>query len=544
MVTLFTMTCHTVPLEIWIQVAEYLSSDDLIALSQCSRELRSKITCDDIWKRRVEKRWFDPISETMSDTDNYFDVFMHRLSGDRWVQGLINQVSSLDRGSDLDVTRFNNYMDRLLTNPNHYLPQLLLSRNHLDRHTLYEDGRCNCDIKVGQLHSRLENLKPIFASSTLLEVIQLSKLWQGLDSISGSFEELLILLNLMDPNYYDLLPFRNWMINNTLGKFTAQGGSELPNNIEKVRLVRKCVRDYIQMWCGTDSYDDEWKRPSIEDMMILRNYAGDSKPITLNYNVMVQQVCNQLTIDVRINDGCISVKEYGQWQDIFGSDWNQIYPSSQELFHSVCVSMFSSSLDKLLYDSRGVRYVTAEGGERNPCRLGGDNKTGQVLGTMNVSSHVQRMVGLLYRLKLHPNAENLISLHRECTTDPLQALFRHIVKQRPDLTDLCDKQLLVPSPTFQITTHKYLQEDPLGRLKVGQFVVVRQTLFGYVVGFGKVNGVEAPVAALIPNGDVVQFQREDFQKLHHAPPRVMALAENDQLGQFFSRWTQSGGFEL
>lgn len=519
------------PVEVWYLICNRLNVVDILSLIRCNQKLSWLLRSDPIWRNIVKKRWYQDIFwpgiERMMPKELYYKVYLFRSMKDSKLRSQIQRMIKLGYNYDWIIQIFNE-------GPWMYIPELLRLRNHS---FIWHSGRKRVNI----LRERLDNLKTVYIASSVLQSIQfylcfnsLTKVF-ALNELPSSRESFLMEFGSFDPEYFELLTNRSNVITRIVNSSkreidTIPGCSRLRKVLIVISYLRKLISpNYITT------------NPSIEDMMVLRNYLSGSHWQTPVLNAIVQKICLALNIHIRINPMCIEVVNKDQVRYfIILRDSNTFVATAKELpdsfkefdtIHDYCRFVVDS-----IYGSDQNTEVYHTGSSMIPITSCLQHIMRLYLGfLLHGVSSLKKLVN--YLAKKHMSA-SLIMLRFQLRIFVNENWYNHLDSQLVRTIDGIKKFDRLETD-FRFKPEQY-REYKFG--KHGQLIRDMSGEYGVVIANNKRENV---CLCYMSDHEYVIYRPEELRICTDINAEaVLQLAENDALGEFFTHFNwKLGQFE-
>lgn len=297
---------YDLPQELWIEIFENLSYEDLLRLRLCCKTLNETVSLDWIWGQRCMERW------VKSDAE---DMLAQKMDGNE---------SLVRKGSWFYYFRLRNRMDR------HALNTMQKLKNCLEEGTYWSkmEHLLKCGPMIIQLLKKLEAKG--YESTTPFEITYLSRqvlltmrhmqLFDYIDSASNAeaaewvhYAEETVFLPLcaMDPAFNRLLPFRS--------KIMKQVRTQVEQNFEDLSqfmLLPSTLRLDKLMKYLFDALEKnrldhvrQHTRYYLDDFMLLRVYSGEAKGHPLVLLSIIQAVAERYEVECALCEKFLIVRD-------------------------------------------------------------------------------------------------------------------------------------------------------------------------------------------------------------------------------------------
>ncbi|QPG76044.1 hypothetical protein FOA43_003430 [Brettanomyces nanus] len=530
---------------------------------------------DITWKDAVLRRWyyqdFSPICISSLPGRGYYELARVRCLKDKEINYLIDTIirkAKTKMTLKLIEAMFDESEDSWM-----YIPELIRIRNHLQVGNL-NLHRSDClyartfrKAKEDNLRVRLASLNRVYVASVLLEAIQLKALFKLFVRVlymkipSSEVERLLVHLNLLDSNYFELLHCREVVLERAVQYYCCREKEHLTQN-ENTKLITEALMDTLHNGQNVSfARDTEDTKLDFEDLLILRNYGCDSKLASFNAYAMVQEIGRRLEVSIPINHMCINptsdadhlLMVYSDHQfnakpiSRFPAIYRQIEKPCKYLEY-VLNFMFGADFDRTIFRSRGIWHPQSTSCE-GEC---GHGVTENVVGTSFVRDSTQRIVQLFLQfitLKRIAALQSLVEYISKKRTPILLMMLRSVLRGfqgkenyheeiayiDEKLNDTCQLALDVDIKfAFGTTYDRSLWDDnvPHG-LHVGDVIFSYKQEAGVIVAYREENKSKS-FLCLMSKSFLQVVNARDICVREFTDELVLEFAEYDQLGEFFS----------
>ncbi|KAG7728911.1 hypothetical protein KL948_003948 [Ogataea haglerorum] len=294
------------PTETWWLVASSLDDVDCLNLRATSKYLCDIFSANSIWKPRVLRNWYRYTESPDSEIKRFwFNKYIEHSRYDRWLRSLIQDLISGTEKTKSEIWEEVSYVFR---NSQLFVPELLRLSKHFDSSFLRE-GKYHKEDFVRQMHRRLHDLSTVYYASQLLEAIRLCKVLNfGYRTIcKGEYprclEEMFYELAYIDPYAFEFYDYRKHVLNRVLREYNGLQLDAGVSNTNKVKVLASILQKVLQLQSLAHSpIVDYWSQLSLEDCFLFRIYGGDAVGKTELIHSIMERLCHELGIPVRINN--------------------------------------------------------------------------------------------------------------------------------------------------------------------------------------------------------------------------------------------------
>ncbi|KAG7838444.1 hypothetical protein KL943_000520 [Ogataea angusta] len=293
------------PPETWWLVASYLDDVDCLSLRATSKYLYDTFSANLFWRPRVVSNWYRYSESPDSEVERFwFDKYIEHSRYDRWLRNLIWGLIS---GTEMTKSEIWEDVSYIFQNPQLFVPELLRITKHFDSSFLRE-GRYLQEDFLRQMDRRLHDLSTVYYASQLLEAIRLCKVLDfGYRTICKReypqcLEEMFGELAYIDPYVYEFYGYRTQVLSRVLHEYNGLQLDDGVSNTNKVKILASILQRVLRLQSLPHSLTGDYcSQVSLEDCCLFRIYGGDAVGKTELIHSIMEKLCHELGIPVRIN---------------------------------------------------------------------------------------------------------------------------------------------------------------------------------------------------------------------------------------------------
>lgn len=275
--------------DLLFELSQYLTVADLLHLRVCSTKLRNKIEYSPIWQLQCQKLWLD--RELMDSLHvgnlhkcaDWFASFMERSQIGMQIRGKLKILTTMLPYDKQYWNLATNLLDDPLGWKN--IPFLYRWLQTSQMETPFDTLRL--------VHQLLITIR----QKPLMELIlREDKIGNRLDNSQYDYETLLMIINTIDNSFENLLPMRNKFYEQLNAKILSHDLLFKTGTFEEqIQMIAVELLNLIKT--NVKSLD---MISTLEDLMILRVYSGETKGEPIVLLTILHHVCEKYKIPVRL----------------------------------------------------------------------------------------------------------------------------------------------------------------------------------------------------------------------------------------------------
>lgn len=370
------------PLDILVLIVKEVEIKDLVNLCSLNRQCFHLFKSDIFWSDKAEevdyfssfnwKNFMETLALENPNGEGFHSHYWKKLHAKERVQSLLLNIDKWKvNPSEVDEIALESELQEVVTNHEFYIQFIIAGTLRMSSNQSYLNKIKLIPIDEFRdlMVDRSKNLSQINIACSLQEIISVrncqslyENLLIGSDEYISSLcsEEVFVMASSIDPLYYDLLHYRkatlDWVVSQ-YSELQFDPRVTLEENGSKIKSLKRLLDFKLNIWRKWDSDFPQVDERNMDHSLILRVYAGLTRPTRLVYLSILEKLCKLLNInDIDLSEIADFVKSSDKYpilvQDLQTSDENQMYVSydeGEEEFYEE--PLFNNLLQKLDFKS-------------------------------------------------------------------------------------------------------------------------------------------------------------------------------------------------